>query len=1550
MGLIDEILSTGGSYTPGSRMKALMLARRRESARRLDKRANLLAQPDLLEKRVAAHASTFSLSTRRARTRRWQSKIDALEEQAKGTPQEGFASELLQSYTAALSDPNYLGKSNRQLLSAVSQGLMRRQPEGEGSSRFEQAYRHKWRADTSLGNLFGVFGRDKDVRALPGYEKYLEEQKAKPIDKWDTGPGEAALYGGGFTAALMLGSRVIGRTAMMAPIPGGRIVGAALMAIPEFMAFDAVHNVLAKTEWYRAREGTYRKYGADLLAGGVVIGGGYKAITLSLKKAAEKGVLSKVATDILKKSPTAKRAIEAGEAQRVAKAAVKDVDAAMKAGISKEDVYKAFREMEGLRQWRAVEAARVSDVVGRSTLKRAVAKAAVPKAGVKTGAETGKGLVDSILTASGEPRYAGEFEVGKMFVKLSEKDANRALKNAGKKGTKESVIEQARLAELEKELAKTEGAYLEALGKKEGELESTYLARLEEREAALTEKLAGTRGKKKAAQTKVQEAIGKTVAGKTISKADRLKLLEERGAAKAAGKKEADTAVAKAISDEELASVEKVIAEDNRQTISLVEAGLEEAGEGFVEEIRESRKNLTDLFKIGIGIFGTGAVALGWPEEAEAGVIDKTLIRVGKKALKGVKKAKPKAKPKAWATLLPGEQEMPGGGSIKLYNIEGVHPRAKSTVSEETVKKLGLPILKAVAGAGLFGSIALADLFGPREAEAAFPLPQALRATGATISRLVAKTAEGSTEKKILGYAKEWMEGNLLHVPIAAGAKEVNYFQESFRLAPQAAKKYGDLIKNVSGKRVSKWLVKWGSPYWSGSELLKMSPVPEMGNVMSVIGHNASNGLRATHNILNDVPGLRKGAIKATKDIIDATGSIAEKYHADVQAYRALKYEEDILGGVFEKLHKAVSSEKGISLTRTERKFVAELFGKPKFKGRLAGTKFERALAEIEKRQASWEVAEGELRPAFEAFKRDHRQVIEPLAKKYSTTRIALAVEDTPSYTRYPFLKEIMTPEEEEAAVWLRKLHKTYRGRLEEAGHQVIAGPYIHHAWHPKWSEAAAAKRIKDFGISANAVPYSKFFHRAKFSEQMIPDINYIMPKYLMDTERRLQWSKFWGKGMKDSWYSHRKWVYKYGPEDLQAFWRKVTASIVPPSPSKWNQMANIYSSFEVARLLAGSGSVPLKHYFKVIGTMATIGLKPFASHYGESLEQAFRSAKNAPEVLTLAKKVGIKIPETPQGRKKLINEIINSFIGQQQTMNTIADLDFESLIPNQPGFWQAATKKLQTFNRWGSIPVRAIEALDRHHTVLASLDMAAKKGMTAQQALYATYGNILKVNFLSGAANPAWIRNPKIRSMMLFQNTVFKIMERRLWTAWRAGRDVKTVIGVIRHQDIKKTLQEMKDVGKLIFSAEKELKQNMIYDALMASSDEFGGMAVAQSMREIIISGGAVLGAGAVGLNIMPQVWHAPLLKAGTKAPTLAVNPFINAAFRTMGEREEAVEYDEEQDFIMTQFLKNWLRSSGYIPQTLNKMIRITKDDIPAIYKGSKWQYFFAVPAVGEH
>ena len=367
MGIYEELVR--GRRRPSETLALMYTKEEQQREKQIEKRADLLARPDLLEQRVATHAQMLSLSTQRARSKRGESRIDVLERQNEGTPMEGFSKELLDAYTAALEDPSLLKLSDRQLLATVTDRLVRTEPKGKGSSRLEESYVHKWRSDTGLGNLFGMFGEDEDVKKLPGYEQYLEQRKAQPVEEWHTTPGTAAGIGAGFTGALMLGSRVLGRTAMFAPVPGARLAGAALMAIPEFMAFDAIHNVLAKTEWGRAREGTYKKVGADLLVGGGLVGSGAMVARVAVKKAAVKLSTSKIMRDMFMKSPTARAAILASDAKKAADVAQIKADQAIVKNIGKEEVFNEFVEFDQVLKNIAAEK-RFAEEIARPTIPR----------------------------------------------------------------------------------------------------------------------------------------------------------------------------------------------------------------------------------------------------------------------------------------------------------------------------------------------------------------------------------------------------------------------------------------------------------------------------------------------------------------------------------------------------------------------------------------------------------------------------------------------------------------------------------------------------------------------------------------------------------------------------------------------------------------------------------------------------------------------------------------------------------------------------------------------------------------------------------------------------------------------------------------------------------------------------------------------------------------------------------------------------------------------------------------------------------------------------
>ena len=1548
--IISQALSGGWGVGEG-----FLAKRRREREKKVEKRADLLARPDLLQTRVANVAQTLSLSTRKLRTRKYGSKLEALEAQSRGTPQEGFASELLSEYTAALEDPKHIDVSERQLLASVTETLMTKVPDREGRTRLEKAHRYKWEADTGLGNIFGLFGKeDKAVRKLPGYEEWKAKERVKPRDEWHTGPAEAAAVGAGWTAALMLGSKMLGRGAISTGTIPGVLVGAALMAIPEFMAIDAVRNVLHKTEWARAREGSWKAYvpaAIGLVGGGV---GARKAITSTIKKAAEKSVFSKGVTELLMKDPTAANAIRAGEAQKIAKVAQARVDRVMLRYISREDALKSqFRTAEdylGAVRGKTREEVAKLDVgagerwaaykVGRiGELRRGVAKIDVrtvlkeQRAGMVRGLEfaeiraaekaakkargSGGALLDAFQEASGRTKPLSRKKAAKIFTKeLNDKGTEAALKKAEKTGKlREAVAEQKKVQDLAKKQKKIP----------------------EKSKVAVSRERAEARKKKKL-QDKISEAAP------IAAKAERRKLIKERY--ELLKKRKAGAKVTTEVEPETEPSFES-IGREFKNTVSLEETGLVETFKGGVEESMggfadDTARDLVELFKDSGKLFGVGVgAAIGTTALLGAeGVEASTLVKMG---LKVGRKLVPKFK-NTQEALLFGEKATVEQ-VVELKRLREVTTKEftatlkaeefnkameKATESQfygealEVVEKMphALEWLKKAKegtglGVALFGSIPLASLFSADPVEAA-----GFSKIGIEVPKVIAgllKEAPG--RKEMLKLAKDMKDAGLLHIPIAKGAKEVKYVQSTISTAKQAVEKNNNLIRNIKAETTpfGNWLTAKLSPYTTGNILYDINPIPEVGNLQSAIGNNVMNFLKATGNILGGVPGLIK---KETAGIVEKSmAPLAKKYSKNVIAYRAVETEIEKLEKPLKKLYRALKKE--------------------------GGAQHLPAIEKIEAKRASLLVAKKELGPIFNEFVKDVEGQYKKLAPEHPTTRVALACEDTAEYVKYPWLKSLMKPEEEEAVIWLKNIFESYKGRMAAAGHDVIEGPYCHHALHPDWLEKGAKEVLEGFALDSKAIPFTKFFHRAKYSKMMMPDINYTMQKYLLDSERRIQWSKFWGKGQKNSWYAHRRWIDTYGTEQQKMFWKRLSDAAVPPAPTKANVAANIYSSFEVLRLLGLSPSVALKHYFKNIGTMSTMGAGNFVSHLPEAVITAIRGAKNSPEMKSIYRLIGVK---GSKGKRKVFDEVADSFITQIHRMNMIADLDFEAVIPHKAGFWRAFTEKMQNINRWGSIPVRMIESVDRHHTILAAWEAGAKKGMTAQQSIYGIYNNILRLNFLSGACNPAWVRNPLIRAALLFQNTAFKIMERRLVVAWRAGKDVKTTIGVVRHQDIQTTLKEMAEVGKLMLGAERQLKQNMIFDALTSTKGYFGTPIIKQAMTEAILSGAIIMGGGIAGMNLTAQVWHVPFLRHGAKAPTLAVNPFLNAIFRTVGEREEAEEYGIEKDFMILAMTKNWLKSSGYLPQTANKLVRISKQDIPEIYAGSKWSYFFSVPAKEEY
>jgi hypothetical protein len=683
---------------------------------------------------------------------------------------------------------------------------------------------------------------------------------------------------------------------------------------------------------------------------------------------------------------------------------------------------------------------------------------------------------------------------------------------------------------------------------------------------------------------------------------------------------------------------------------------------------------------------------------------------------------------------------------------------------------------------------------------------------------------------------------------------------------------------------------------------------------------------------LKGVPGYRP----AGKEISAAFEPLVERY-GSVQAARTIEVRINQLKNNIEESYRNISGKKvGPKVLEAE----------------------DRAIADAE---SQIQVLRNELKtlePEVEAFNRDWEATAKVMAKQYPSARMALAAEDTADYKWYPWLKGMLTYEEKMAVGHIKNLMEDYAIRHLELGHKVIEDrPFIHHAFHPKYRQKMAGEVMDRVGLDmTSAIPFTKLFKRAKYSRMMVPDIGYTMNRYIPDAERRFQMTRFWfgpdGKKGPDSWYHHSKSAIVQGSEALSAFWRRLHKAYTPYERTGWNVWANRYAALETFLLIGFAPATAFKHVFKNIGTWGQLGFRNAISHAPEAFSTAARNHLNSPEVQNGLVMSGLrKLGLGTKTRSKFMDEYVRSYTHQWRILNTVADLELEA--PRGFGFWDMFDRGLYRLNEKGSVMIRAVEAFDRAHSMTAALDMAArmslgKRGMTAKQATYGIFDTILKNNFLGQGLNPTWMRSPVIRAVLLFQNTPFKILERRLVNASKAFRDVKTAAGVIKAQDIPETLRQLGDLKNYIFKGESLLKQNLIADALTQSRDFFGTPFTKQFFREFMYGGMVVWGLGGImDADFMPHTFHLPFVSTfGGDKPQLAVSPFTAAGYKVlMGVMHPSDRAGQEVGWV-SEFMQDWLGKKQAIPQTAYKLLRISEDDIPDIYKDSKLKYLFSVPA----
>lgn len=670
------------------------------------------------------------------------------------------------------------------------------------------------------------------------------------------------------------------------------------------------------------------------------------------------------------------------------------------------------------------------------------------------------------------------------------------------------------------------------------------------------------------------------------------------------------------------------------------------------------------------------------------------------------------------------------------------------------------------------------------------------------------------------------------------------------------------------------------------------SPLVELASRMTAVHNNIQMHAQTVKEILSEVPKFEN----ATRAVRKAMAPLVAKYEVPIAQ---VGYHQGMLGKLEKQLKKTnKAKDKGVAL-------------------------------QLEKDIATEKQALFDAKNGMKGYEEEWTQTVQKLAAEHSSSRIALALEDTAEFEFYPWLKDMLSHSELAAVSRLKDLNKITEGRVVKAGGDVIkARPFAHHAIHPDSDMKAIHDALGRSTINAEeAMNLARLNSRSIGSKMMMPDVEYMFERYIPDVEKRMQIMQFWKKGKAGGWDAHVKDLRKHNmmSTELDEFWKGLNKSFEAQRSGKWAERARRYYSGEVLWRLFLSPSVGFKHLMKFTADLAIFPPSVVAKGVAKTFPIMYQNT-----LLTLKeqwpKQFGhIKLKPSDE------TQLVRAYINQGRYNNAIAELE----IADTP--LTAFDKTLDKFNRIGSIIVGTVENFDRTATVLMGMEMAAKKGMTPTQATHAVFDTILKANFLSGVHNPKWVRDPFARAFFMFQGTPFKLAEQRAIRALKAGKDITKAGGI--------ALKELQQLKAHVKEGEYRVKYGLIMDALGATKDVYGQSVTKQFAVNVLTLGG-LLSAGShlFDADMHDQLLHLPFIKPEKHSLSVNLNPIVSAGYDTWASR-----HLEDRDLLFTEFWNNWSGTSGAVPASFRKAARLTKDDIPEIYKDSKWRYFFAIPGV-EH
>ncbi len=550
--------------------------------------------------------------------------------------------------------------------------------------------------------------------------------------------------------------------------------------------------------------------------------------------------------------------------------------------------------------------------------------------------------------------------------------------------------------------------------------------------------------------------------------------------------------------------------------------------------------------------------------------------------------------------------------------------------------------------------------------------------------------------------------------------------------------------------------------------------------------------------------------------------------------------------------------------------------------------------------------------------KEKYEPVLRSLAEELPETRIFMLLDGAEK--KNPWLTKIVTKDERVAAARLRVMMDDKAGALKEVGVNTFRKDYVFHSIHPDVDVMASIKKYPDLVKKLSqhkSIPFSRYHSRAEHTVATYPEISGTLEKYFPQTNKIIQTRKF----MQSGWEEHMGHIRAHGTTASKDAWELLEKSMIPVDNTLSNQIFNRLTSIEVARVLAGSTSVAFKHGLKVVGDVGVLGPSTTLSMYNQAVRSAAINKGREGLFGRGLTVLGVK------PKSDFISDYIRTFSNQEKFRSTITELGVD------PISLKSVDRILDNINDVGSIFVSSIEHVDRGVSTLGSLYMASKKGLTPDQAGFAAWDVVLRTNFMAGANNPAWLKSPAARFFLMFQGTPFKIAEQRIVNALRAKKDIAKAGGLLI--DDLKELWAMRGIAE---QGSREIKWGLITDALKADRDVFGTPHTKIFMRNLIALGSVGTFSAATGLHVWEQVVHPPFIKVGEDTLNLSTNTVVQAALKAYGNKEES------DDMFFHRMYHKWAGGAAPIPVMAKKTWRLTQNDIPERYKGSKFAYLLGV------